>query len=90
MTRHFNPMASGSDRSNASDEYVKHDLKVMEIRQQSVGIEINAMSTQYMGRSLLHAASDDRLTNYRGPLPMEFSLSVKRWWLERYGFIKGD
>jgi hypothetical protein len=70
------------------DEYEKHTLKVMEIRTVSIFIEINAMTTRPIGRSLLHAASDDRIEKYKGPLPMEFELSVKRWWLERYGFIK--
>ncbi len=92
MTRHFNPMAQGreSDGQDSSNDYIKHNLKVVEIRDRSIFIEINPMSTQPMGRSLLHAASDDRITNYRGELPMEFALSVQRWWLERYGFIRGD
>lgn len=86
--RHYNPMSSSNVDRIESDPYERHKLTVTEIRDASVFIQINPMSVQPMGRSLLHAASDDRISNYRGPLPMEFELNVKRWWLERYGFVK--
>lgn len=88
-SRHFNPMESRPERE-AGDEYTQHELRVLEIRSNSVLVEVNSMSNRHIGRSLFHAASDDRLTNYRGPLPVDMVLTVKTWWLQRFGFIRGD
>jgi hypothetical protein len=91
--RHYNPMQSRNrdsdgETSTPNDGYDSHLLTVTEIRDKSVGIQINPMSVQFMGRSLLHAASDDRLSKYRGPLPIEMRLTVRTWWLQRYGFLR--
>jgi hypothetical protein len=81
--RHFNPMHNafqyGDNGREDSDEYVQVTIKVVEIRDKSVVYETSPMQSDYLARSLMHAASEDKIINYRGPLPMEFRLGVRKW-----------
>ena len=70
--------------SVAPKGYTKVNVVVTEIRDRSVFFQnLKLLSVEVsMGRSLLHAASDDRLTKYSGPLPVKMTLSIRDWWVE--------
>lgn len=87
--RHYNPM---EDRTARRDEYKGDDyefieVEVNEIREKSFFIrapKLGSDSWISVGRSLLHAKSDDRLENYKGELPQKFVLSIRGWWIAKY------
>lgn len=77
------------DGSNLSrgNSYAKTDVIVTEIRDRSVFFKCNGKAPgreMSMGRSLLHAASDDLLTKYKGPLPAKMGLRIVEWWVDKY------
>lgn len=62
----------------AKNSYKKVTLPVQEIRDASIQVH-GKNGLVFIGRSLLSYLSDERISNYRGPLPMEFALEIAAW-----------
>jgi hypothetical protein len=58
----------------AKNSYKRVTVNVTEIGDKAVWINGTPV-----GRSLLAHISDEKLTAYRGPLPMEFALEIVSW-----------